>query len=183
MTGSPGIVFLDRDGTLIETRVVDGIPIASNDPSAIELLPGVIDGCRELRVSGHPLVMVTNQPDVSRGTARREDVEAINQHLCDLLSLDLVMVCFHDETDNCLCRKPRPGMLVDGAKQLGLSLSASSVIIGDRWRDVEAGRNAGISSVLVARDYGDERRTHPDVSARDFSAAVEWVRTRGPQES
>ena len=183
MTESAGIVFLDRDGTLIETGVVDGVPVASNDPETVALLPGVLEGCRALKQAGHHLVMVTNQPDVPRGRTRREDVEAINNRLTEALALDLVMVCFHDDHHECNCRKPRPGLLIEGARRIGVALGASSVIVGDRWRDVEAGHNAGISSVLVGGGYGEGVQCHPDATVGDFPSAVRWIESRRRRET
>jgi len=177
VTVRPGIVFLDRDGTLIETSVAGGTPMARNDPNSVILLHGVEEGCTTLRDAGHRLVMVTNQPDVPRGRARREDVEAINSRLVDVLGLDLALTCYHDDSDACGCRKPKPGLLIDGARELGIDLNASSVIVGDRWRDIRAGENAGISSVLVGNGYGETEPCNPDVAVSDFPAAVTWILT------
>lgn len=181
MTDGRGIVFLDRDGTLIGTDVREGLPVASNDPDSLVILPGVVEGCRELKRAGHRLVMVTNQPDVPRGRARREHVEAINGRLSETLDLDLVMVCYHDDHDDCNCRKPRPGMLLEGARQLGVELSRSSVIVGDRWRDVHAGLNAGISTVQIGSGYGETVQCNPDAAVGDFLAAVKWIESKGSQ--
>lgn len=178
MTGTPAIIFLDRDGTLIETRVVDGIPVALNEPDSFVLLPGVVDGCRALKRDGHRLIMVTNQPDVPRGRVQLADVVAINNAVAEMLGLDLVLVCLHDDGDDCQCRKPRPGMLVEGAARLGMPLSRDSVIIGDRWRDIRAGERAGVTTVLVGDGYGENVQCNPDMTVADFSEAVSWIQMR-----
>lgn len=178
MIDVPGIVFLDRDGTLIETKVTEGGPVAQNDPSSFALLPNVREGCKALKRDGHQLVMVTNQPDVPRGRARLEDVTAINDALSELLDLDLVLMCLHDDADGCTCRKPLPGMLLEGADRLGRTLTRDSVMVGDRWRDVRAGENAGVTTVLIGDGYGESVHCNPDVKVASFPEAVRWIQSQ-----
>lgn len=178
MSQRPRIVFLDRDGTLIASDLVGGVPVATNIASAVRLLPGVAEGCASLKALGYKLVVVTNQPDVPRGRACKEDVTAINARLAGDLDLDLVMTCFHDNSDDCPCRKPRPGMLLEAAERLGVSLSNESVMVGDRWRDVVAGQLAGVSTILVGDGYGESDDCRPDATVEDFASAVQWIRAR-----
>src|SRR2546423_15116493 len=107
------------------------------------------EACEALRRAGFMLVLVTNQPDIARGTRERGAVDAINDELRRRLGLDDVRVCPHDDDDECACRKPRPGLILAAAERWGISLDAS-VMVGDRWRDIEAGRGAGCRTVLVA---------------------------------
>lgn len=143
------------------------------------LLPGVVEAASRLRGDGFLLVMVTNQPDVSRGLARREDVEAANSKLAGSLGLASVEVCFHDDADCCDCRKPLPGMLFRSAARHGVDLG-SSFVVGDRWRDIEAGKAAGCRTVMV--DGLDEGHpVSPDHRAPSLLAAARWiVSSRGP---
>lgn len=166
------IAFLDRDGTLIETRVVDGLPHPVHGAHRGAIVDGAIEGCGRLRDAGFRLVMVTNQPDVARGVARREDVEANNATLVELLGLELALACYHDDLDQCPCRKPSPGMLVEGSARLGVHLDSSSVMIGDRWRDVDAGRAAGVTTVLIERNYSELVPNPPDIVAHSFEESV-----------
>src|SRR5262249_18704504 len=128
--------FLDRDGVLNRASIKDGKPPAS--PAELEILPDVPDALRALKASGLLLIGATNQPDVARGIQRRDVVEAINAKLCASLPLDDLLVCFHDDRDDCACRKPRPGLLLEAAAKHGIDLTAS-YMVGDRWRDVGAG--------------------------------------------
>jgi D-glycero-D-manno-heptose 1,7-bisphosphate phosphatase len=121
--------------------------------------------------------MVTNQPDVARGTVDRQTVEETNQTIAGHVGLDLVLACMHDDLDRCACRKPRTGLLLEAASILDISLDRSSVIIGDRWRDIDAGVAAGISTVLIDRGYGELLNALPDHIAPDLARAVEWVAT------
>ena len=127
-----------------------------------ELLPGVADAVRRLRAAGFPLVVVTNQPDVARGTQTREGVEAINEHLRAELPILDVLACYHDSGDDCACRKPKPGMLLEAARRWRLDLRRS-FLVGDRWSDVIAGQAAG------CRASWSRRRTAADaVPARSL---------------
>ena len=169
------IAFLDRDGTLIYTETRGDVPAAINDVARMSLLPGVPEGCRRLKENGFRLVMVTNQPDVARGLVGQTEVEEINESLKRLLSLDLVLACFHDDMHNCDCRKPEPGMLLEGFARLGGDPGPSSVILGDRWKDVEAGRRAGISTVLLDGCYFERRECFPSFRCSDFEDGVTWA--------
>lgn len=149
-------VFLDRDGVLNRAVVRDGRPYPPAIVAEVEILPGVVEALQRLKVAGFVLIVVSNQPDVARGTTPQETVEAINAFLANRLPVDRFIMCYHDSADNCDCRKPRPGMLFAGAKEFDVDLS-SSYMVGDRWRDVEAGIAAGCKTIFV--DYGyDEKR-------------------------
>jgi D-glycero-D-manno-heptose 1,7-bisphosphate phosphatase len=166
-------VFLDRDGVLNAAVVRDGVPRPPGDVDEVEVLPGVEGACNRLRNAGFELVVVTNQPDVARGTQTMEAVRRINDALLMTLPLDEVIVCPHDDADGCACRKPKPGMLVDAAQRRGIDLSAS-FMVGDRWRDVEAGVRAGCRTVFVDRGY-DECPVQPDATVSDLGEAAVWI--------
>jgi D-glycero-D-manno-heptose 1,7-bisphosphate phosphatase len=177
-TDSPSrpAVFLDRDGVLNEVQVRDGTP---HPPSTVEdfrLLPGVVEACERLRELGYALVVVTNQPDIARGTQTRAEVDRMHDLLRAEVKLDDVVVCPHDDADDCGCRKPRPGMILEAAQRLGLDLTAS-VGIGDRWRDVEAARRAGVRSVFVDRHYSERRPEQPDATVASLPDAVTVIET------
>jgi D-glycero-D-manno-heptose 1,7-bisphosphate phosphatase len=166
-------VFLDRDGVLIAAVVRDGVPRPPGDVDEVEVLPGVAEACTRLRTAGFELVVVTNQPDIARGTQTKEAVRRVNDVLLMTLPLDEFVVCPHDDADGCACRKPKPGMLVDAAQRRGIDLDAS-FMVGDRWRDVEAGLRAGCRTVFVDRGY-DERSVQPDASVSDLGEAAVWI--------
>jgi len=169
-------VFLDRDGTLNAAVVRNGKPYPPATVAELTLLPGVAEGCTRLRAAGYTLVVATNQPDVGRGTQAREVVEAIHARLCALLPIERVEVSYDPggEEPPSPFRKPAPGMLLRAARELGLDL-ARSWMIGDRWRDVDCGRNAGCRTVFIDCGYHEPLRARPDYTARDFAAAVDIV--------
>ena len=148
-------VFLDRDGVLNRAIVRDGKPYPPADLSALEILPGVSNAMKLLHEAGWLLIVVTNQPDVARGTALVEDIEAMHRYLQSLLPIDEFRICYHDSGDACSCRKPLPGLLLSAATFHGIDLG-SSYMVGDRWRDTEAGQRAGCRTIFL--DYGYKER-------------------------
>jgi len=167
-------VFLDRDGVLNAAEVRDGRPRPPASAADVVVLDGVVQACRELRDAGWLLVVVTNQPDIARGSATAAEVDAINAVVVADLGVTEVVVCAHDDGDGCACRKPAPGMLVDAAERWGIDLTAS-VMVGDRWRDVEAGRRAGTRTVFVDHGYDEPRPAHPDAVVRSLAEAAELI--------
>lgn len=167
-------VFLDRDGVINRAVVRDGKPFPPERVDDLEILPGVPEALSRLHDAGFRLVVVTNQPDVARGTQRREVIDAMHAALAAALPLDEFRVCDHDDRDGCACRKPAPGLLEDAARAAGVSLPAS-FMVGDRWRDVEAGRRAGCTTIFIDRGYDERRPERPDVTVASLSEAADWI--------
>jgi len=148
-------VFLDRDGVINRAIVRDGIPFAPASLQDLEIMPSVFEALNTLKAHGYLTVVVTNQPDVARGTASRGAVESIHQRLKGELAIDAILTCFHDDADDCNCRKPKPGLLLQAARDFNIDLS-SSFMVGDRWRDVEAGERAGCKTFFVDHNYREQ---------------------------
>lgn len=168
--------FLDRDGVLNEPHIRNGKPYPPATLDDFVLLPGVEQACRDLVHAGYALVVVTNQPDVARGTQDREVVHAMHGCLRAALPVEAIYVCEHDDADCCECRKPAPGMLKRAAMDLGLDLT-QSVIVGDRWRDVEAGQRAGCHTVFIDRGYAERHPLLPEAVVANLPAAADWITT------
>lgn len=168
-------IFLDRDGVLIRNEIRNGRPYAISEGDPVDLLDGVRQACDELAGLGYLLVMTTNQPDVASGKTKRAFVEATNAAIARELQLDAVYVCFHDDRAGCDCRKPKPGMLVSAAAAFGLDLG-SSIMIGDRWRDIEAGKAAGCRTILINWGYEDRLPPPPDFATSSLLDAARWIR-------
>jgi D-glycero-D-manno-heptose 1,7-bisphosphate phosphatase len=172
-------VFLDRDGVLNAAVVRDGKPYPPASAADWALLPGVAAALDRLHAAGFALVVVTNQPDVARGSQTRAAVDALHQRMIvELPVLDGVVACFHDDSDGCACRKPRPGMLHDAAAAMDLEL-ARSFMVGDRWRDIAAGAAAGCRTVFIDRGYAEARPESPDAVVADLPAAAAWILAAG----
>ena len=169
-------VFLDRDGVIIRARVRDGSPFAPQSRAEVELVPGVAGALDRLHRAGLLLIVVTNQPDVARGHVSRDEVEAIHAGLRADLPLDDIRVCYHDDADACACRKPAPGMLYAAAVAYEVALGRS-YLVGDRWRDIAAGRHAGCTTILVDGGHQEPVTVEPDASVPDLDRAASWILT------
>ena len=168
-------VFLDRDGVINRPVVRDGKPYAPASLAEFVLLPGVPEACAELQAAGFLLVVATNQPDVGRGTQRREEVEAMHAAMCAALPLDRVEVCYDPgQGTPSEFRKPAPGMLLRAARALGIDL-ARSFMVGDRWRDIDCGAAAGCRTVFIDHGYAESLRATPDFRAASLRAALPFL--------
>lgn len=168
-------VFLDRDGVLNRVNLdSDGRPHPPQSVEDLELIPGVVSACKRLKDAGFVLVIVTNQPDVARGTQTLEMVRKINSTIAELLPIDTVRTCFHDDADACACRKPKPGLLLQAAGAQNVSL-CGSFMVGDRWRDVEAGHAAGCTTIQIGNGYGETLESKADFVASDLLDACSWI--------
>ena len=154
-------VFLDRDGVINRAIVRDGKPYPPASLVELEILPGVHEALQKLHDANYLLVVVTNQPDVARGTSKREDVELMNAFLSSQLPIDDFKTCYHDSADECNCRKPLPGALLEAAQEHDIDLS-KSFMVGDRWRDVEAGASAGCKTFFINYRYAEQKPEAPD---------------------
>jgi D-glycero-D-manno-heptose 1,7-bisphosphate phosphatase len=170
-------VFLDRDGVLNEALVRDGVPLSPMTVTEVIVPADVPDALLRLRQHGFRLIMTTNQPNIARGSQSRGAVNAINQHLFETLQLDAIEMCEHDNADNCDCRKPKPGMLLRAAQRDHIAL-AESFMIGDRWRDIEAGRRAGCRSILIGNGYGEKPQSTADMVVASLGEAADWILTQ-----
>jgi D-glycero-D-manno-heptose 1,7-bisphosphate phosphatase len=176
-------VFLDRDGVLNEAIVTNGNPLPPAGLEDLRLSADAPEALARLRNAGFLLICVTNQPDVARGTQRKEVVEAINHEVRRRLCLDEILTCYHDDCDGCDCRKPRPGLLLAAAHRFAIELR-SSFLIGDRWKDIEAGREAGCLSILVGHGYGEMvGHSPPDRTEACLSDAVRWILSSEPAQA
>jgi D-glycero-D-manno-heptose 1,7-bisphosphate phosphatase len=167
-------VFLDRDGVLNRTIVRDGVPYPPASAAEVELLGGVPEALDLLARHDLALIVVTNQPDVARGTQTRAVVEAINQRLVAQLPIDAVFTCYHDNPDGCDCRKPRPGLLFQAAHAHQIDLHRS-FMVGDRWSDVAAGQAAGCRTFLLDLPYSQRQRCAPDYTVASLLEAARLI--------
>jgi len=167
-------VFLDRDGVLNRALVRNGLPYPPSTLELFEILPGVPEAVHRLHDAGFLLIGATNQPDVARGTQRKEVIEAMNARLLAEMPIEAILVSYEDG-DDAPRRKPNPGLLLEAAQTYGIDLSVS-FMVGDRWRDVEAGRRAGCQTVFIDLGYSERRPDpEPDYVALDLSDATAWI--------
>jgi D-glycero-D-manno-heptose 1,7-bisphosphate phosphatase len=167
-------VFIDRDGVINANVERDSRPVAPTRLEDFRLLPGVEEAISRLKAAHFKVIVITNQPDVATGRTERATVAAMHEEIMRRLDVDDIKVCTHVDSDNCECRKPKPGMLLEAAAEWGIDL-AESYCIGDRWRDIEAGRAAGCLTLFV--DYGVEQEApmQPDRIIGSLTEAVAFI--------
>ena len=140
---NPCAVIFDRDGTLVIDVPYNG------DPDAVTPVPGIETGLARLRAASLPIAVVSNQSGVARGMITVEQVEAVNQRIDKLLGpFDAWLYCPHGPDDDCDCRKPKPKMILDAARIMGVDPECC-VVVGDKRSDVEAAMNAGAQAIFV----------------------------------
>ena len=138
------------------------------------LLPGVAEALELLRQAGFLNIVVTNQPDVGAGKVQRATVDSMHARLLETLAIDAVKVCFHSDAEGCACRKPKPGMLLEAAREHGIDLAASAMV-GDRWRDVGAAHAAGCKPYFLDCGYSEKRPDKPYVAVKSLAEAAEII--------
>jgi D-glycero-D-manno-heptose 1,7-bisphosphate phosphatase len=167
-------VFLDRDGVIVIPEFRDRRSFAPRRVEDFRLYPEAAAALRRLKQAGFALAVVTNQPDVGHGLIARADVEAMHEIVARELPVDAIKSCYHRQTDNCDCRKPKAGMLLAAADELGVDLGRS-FMVGDRGSDVEAGRAVGCATVFIDLDYDEPRPDAPDFVVRSVAEAADVI--------
>ena len=164
-------VFLDRDGVINKAFVKNGLPTSPNSLEELEILPGVKESILRLKKLNFICLVVTNQPDVPRGKISKSNVIKMNNFLKKEIKLDDIFVCYHDDKDNCKCRKPKPGMIIQASKKWDIDVR-KSFMIGDRWRDIQAGISAGCKTIFIDNNYNEAKRVKASYTSANLVDAV-----------
>jgi D-glycero-D-manno-heptose 1,7-bisphosphate phosphatase len=168
-------VFLDRDGVLNSAIIKNNKPYPPSSLNELYIPDDVPRALAALKSAGFMLIGATNQPDVARGTTPQSLVEAINKKIIQICALDEMRVCYHDDKDQCECRKPLPGLLISAANDHAIDLG-NSIMIGDRWKDIEAGQRAGCKTIWINQNYAEKSpEKSPDFTATALREAAEWI--------
>ena len=154
-------VFLDRDGVINKVYIKGGLPQSPNSLNELKILPGVRESIIKLKKLNFTCLMVTNQPNVSRKKIDKNSVIQMNNFLKNEIALDDIFVCYHDDSDNCNCRKPKPGLLLQAGKKWDVDFK-KSFMIGDRWRDIQAGEKVGCKTIFLDYKYNEKKPKKPD---------------------
>ena len=166
-------VFLDRDGTLIED-----VPYCSRVED-VRLFPGAAKAITLLIKSGYKVIVVTNQSGIGRGYFPDQAVYDIHEHIKSQLAfkgafIDAFYYCPHIPMDECECRKPNSGLIIEAKNDFDIELN-QSFIVGDSLTDVEAGQKVGVVGVLLGSGHGNDSRLMPDHVAAGILEAAEWI--------
>ena len=173
--GGRKAVFLDRDGVIVVPEVRDGRSFAPVRLQDYRFYPEAPAALSRLKAAGYLLVVVTNQPEVGRGLIPEEVLAEMHRRLLASLPVDSIKVCRHTAADGCDCRKPKPGMLLASASELGISLP-DSYMVGDRASDVEAGSAAGCRTVFIDLGYtGEPKPESASFTVSSISQAADII--------
>ena len=165
-------IFLDADGVLNKVIIKNGKPVAPTTLAELDIPAEVKPSLNQLKAVGYLLICVTNKPDIERGLMTQVEVDAIYNKLGSDLPLDDIFICYKE---NSPCYKPNPGLLLDAAKKYAIDL-AQSYMIGDRWRDVGAGQNAGCKTIWIDRGYIEQKPNPPaDHTVYSLAEATQWI--------
>jgi len=162
-------VFIERDGVLNRALVERSQQVSPLSPGQFTINPVAADLVRKLKAAGFVVIATSNQPGLSRGYQSRRALDQMHALLMKEVPLDEILICPHDETDHCPCRKPKPGLLTEGRYKWQLDLERSFVI-SDKWYDADAALAVGATSLLINSPWLG--RAHHDLVLPDFRAAV-----------
>jgi D-glycero-D-manno-heptose 1,7-bisphosphate phosphatase len=163
--------FLDRDGVLNASIMLNGAPCPPRSVSEVEILPGAREAIDLLIQNNYLPIVITNQPDVARGSKSISDIKQINEHIGIEIGLTNFYICPHDDEDRCVCRKPMPGLIQLAVKELGIDLS-KSFLVGDRWRDIQAGQAVNLPSFFIDYSYNEPEPNQPFIRVNSLLEAV-----------
>lgn len=149
-------VFVDRDGVLNEAPVVHGNPISPMEIGEFEIVKDAKVAIELLVNGGFEIVVITNQPEISRGRLELSVLEEMHKTLSSFLGVKNFYVCPHDDLDFCECRKPKSGLITQAVRDLEIDIK-SSFLIGDRWKDIEAGKSAGCKCIFIDKGYREKQ--------------------------
>ena len=170
-------LFLDRDGTLNRSELRDGRPYAPTRAEDFHILPGVAETIARVKEAGFPVIVITNQPDIASGKQSAEILDAMHARLTEELGIDDIFVCPHLDSDHCGCRKPKPGLILAAARKWDVDCSGS-IMVGDRWRDVEAGKAAGCATVFIDHGYAETQPEGADLVVSSLAEADGFIMRR-----
>jgi D-glycero-D-manno-heptose 1,7-bisphosphate phosphatase len=167
-------VFLDRDGVINGVIVKEGRPYPPPSLVKLEILPGVKEALDDLHEAGYLLIVITNQPDVARGITCKSAVDEIHEFMMANFPITQIKACFHDDADQCGCRKPKPGAIIKAAREYHLNLN-DCYMVGDRWRDIDAGILAGCKTIFIDYQYDEKQPTETNFIVKSLLEASKII--------
>ena len=168
-------IFWDRDGVLNKVIMRNGKPSSPWCIEEFEILPDVKRCLEKTKEMGFLNIVFTSQPDISRGLLKTEELEKIHRIISETLLVDEIKFCPHDDKDNCECRKPKPGLIVEAVKKWSIDLD-KSYVVGDSWKDIKAGKSAGCKTFLLRREYNKDYKEDYDFEINSLKQMVEIIK-------
>jgi len=146
-------IFLDRDGIVNDVILRDGIVSSPRSLVEFKVRDDFLKFSKEIDKK-YNFFLVTNQPDIKRKLLKLNDLQKMHDKLMDILSFKEIFVCAHDDDDNCSCRKPKPGMILEAISRNNLKYD-ECIMIGDSLKDIGAANAAGIDALLLDTGYNN----------------------------
>jgi len=165
-------LFLDRDGIINEVVFREKKHVSPRTFKEFKLKKGIQKFLQKVKKSGFLTIIVTNQPDIARGLMKPDELKKMHNFIEKELPIDEIFCCPHNDSDNCSCRKPKPGMLIESAKKWQIDLK-NSFIVGDSRKDMDAGKNAGCKTILWQTNYN--QKTQSDFKIKTFSEILKII--------
>lgn len=166
-------IFLDRDGVINRVLLHNGKPFSPRTFEEFEIPPGVRDALDSFRDMGFMNIVITNQPDIARGLMDIEELNKMHRLMREILAVDDILVCPHDENEHCLCRKPRGGMLVEASEKWCIDLK-TAFMVGDTWKDMIAGKQAGCQTIIIDKPYN--QTVESDHRVKELKEVIEIIK-------
>lgn len=167
-------IFLDRDGIINKVIIRNGKPSSPRRFEEFRFLPNVKKNLKIFKKMGFLNIIFTNQPDVSRGFLEIEELEKMHKLIAEKLPVDDIKFCPHDDSDNCPCRKPKPGLILQAVKKWSIDLK-KSYVIGDSWKDMGAGRAASCQTIMIKRKYNKDLKDY-NFKVNSLKEAIEIIK-------
>lgn len=161
-------IFLDRDGVINRVIMHNGIPNPPIRLSDVYLITGIKELIKKWHDDGYIVIVITNQPDVANNIVTKNKVDKINKYLKSEVMFDDIFVCYHNGNDNCNCRKPKVGLFIEAKTKYNIDFS-KSYMIGDRWKDMEAGEKVGCKTIFIDNNYEEKKPIGPDYTFNKVS--------------
>ncbi len=168
-------IFLDRDGVINKVIMRNGKPSSPWKLKEFEILPDVKECLVAFKKMGFLNIIFTSQPDISRGFLQIEDLEKMHEIIDKTLLVDEIRFCPHDDKDNCSCRKPKPGLILEAVQKWSIDLR-ESYVIGDTWKDIGAGKAVGCKTFLLRREYNKGFQKDYDFEVSNLKKTVEIIK-------
>lgn len=164
-------IFLDRDGVINKAIIKFGKPHAPKKFEDFQIIDGIKESLLFFKKNGFKVCVFTNQPDVKFNPSIKKEIIKMHNFLIENFAIDLIEVCYHDDSDGCECRKPKPGMLINAAKKLNVKLD-KSFVVGDRWRDIQAGQMVNCRCFYINNNYNEKKPEMPYIEIRHLNELV-----------
>jgi D-glycero-D-manno-heptose 1,7-bisphosphate phosphatase len=169
-------IFLDRDGVINRVILRDRRPFSPRNMDEFEILEKVSEAVALFQKVGLVVVVITNQPDLAKGLVSESLISEIHEKIRNEIGINHFYFCGHSDLQNCACRKPKVGMLLQASRDLGINLD-SSYLVGDRWKDIKAGQEVGCKCYYIDNNYDEPRPSSPFYTVKSLYEAAVLVST------